>query len=331
MLLNISKKMLSRVIILTGILLPLALMADSYQEKYRVNKDDTLSEILWRKGVKGKKALYGKSGNEGAVMENKHLNPQISNWRRIKPGDVIKLVIPDKRKVDSPIKSEIPFAPNDTVSGYYIGHRFNLGFGLTYVKEVQNVQILKTDAALIAPSIQYTFIYRNKANVNVPAWESKFFSELSYTFKPAEGTSLPINGKIEAGTSRYSMLKFGRNSVRPYLGLRYSFDSSVTQDINANVSSRRIHSILIGVRPEFTSYISSTRIEYAPFFYKSIYAKSLGEKLGGYELGLRTDIGVAFSNDLSTSLEYNYNSYGNETDTMNISWHRLLLGLGYRL
>jgi len=56
--------------------------------EYQVQKGDTLSEILYYKGVVGEKNLYT---NQGFVKTNQERNAHIKDWNQLKPKTVLKL------------------------------------------------------------------------------------------------------------------------------------------------------------------------------------------------------------------------------------------------
>ena len=97
-----------------------------------------------------------------------------------------------------------------------------------------------------------------------------------------------------------------------------------------NKAVRRTHTFSIGLRPVFTSYIGNTRLEYAPFFYQSLYKKSMGEEFCSFDLGLKAELGLALQQQLTTFTEYTYTNGGNKADTIDIVSHKLLAGLAYR-
>ena len=259
------------------------------EKAYTVKQGDTLSGVLSREGSLRKEQLYGHSGDEGVVKENKEINPQVKNWNKLMPKDEIKIKYPERRHkrhsgvtnkepvcatTTAPVNTTmeptvVPVVAVNSEKDYFIEHRFGLGLGFGFDTETQIVQVVRSDRTVIFPIFLYDLRYRATRDLKAASWEYRFLGQLQHTLA-VSNTALPLDGQFEIGFGRYSLFKYGRTRFNPNIDMNFEFNSNVTADVDGNKSARRKSILWIGIKPEFVSYINKTMIEYYPFIYKSL-------------------------------------------------------------
>jgi len=321
-------------------------------EKYNVKQGDCLSCILIERGLTINELLDSKN-SKSILQDHKDINPHVEIWKLLKPDETIffrkkniidkeaKFVSAQVKLIDDIILDEeeqVLLEENNNIyykQNYFFKHKLGISMGINYATEKQkNLFDIKMDPIFTIPSIQYNLYFTPYEDQST--WETRFFTELNYiinhTLDSNESVPLPINGKLEFGIAKLNVVNFDNNFINAYLGFKYIFDSSVSSDKNKNKKSRRLNIYSIGFKPELVTFVNNTKIVYAPFVYKSIYGKSSGEKISGYELGFRTDFGLAFNNRLNLFTEYSFDYYKNNQDS-DPAWsrllHRMLLGINY--
>jgi hypothetical protein len=332
------------------------------EKNYIVKKGDTLSGILYAKGVKGIRRLYAK---DGYVEKNKQLNPNISDWTKLQRGTVIKIMyrkcsrhkkhVVKTQEVYSNVQAPVEGTeawlstqPNaeqvnplggspaeakveEKALDYFLENRILLGFALGYDKYVQTSSITDISAGINFPMLflQYQLYYRPTSNVDISSWEYRFMVELNKGLETS-GINIPVSSQIEFGFGRYSLFKIGTTRFNPNIDLCFDINNTVAADINNNFSVSGRQTLWFGFKPELVSYIGSNMIEYYPFIYKSLYTGSLNEKFNSWKFGLKANVGLAFKNSLYGSFEYDYERHENTASTEVLYINNILFGLGYR-
>jgi len=311
------------------------------EEAYVVKKGETLSGLLYERGITEAKSLYEQGG---WVDKNKNINPGIEYWEKLKPGTVVKLVYRkapeakivyqkdleektvDVKKADTKVEE---IKPEEKVLGHFLENRFLLGFGVADNKEIQTTQTVNDNSAVTFPILQYQMYYRPTSELDASSWEYRFLVQIDKGLK-TRGVNMPFGGQVEIGFGRHSLFKFGTTRFNPNIDLSFDINNTITSDVNDNLSARERQVLWLGLKPELVSYIGSTMMEYYPFLYKSLYMKSMSDTFSGWKFGLRTNVGIAFNNSLYGSFEYNYERHNDKTPLVVISLHNFVFGIGYR-
>ena len=208
------------------------------EEDYKIQQGETLSSILYSKGVHGGSHLYGTAGNDGYVTENKELNPQIKNWNALHPGTVIKIKYPSTTTTSSSVDVEENYLiqEGDTLSGvlYSKGTKGikNLYAKDGYVEKNKKLNPSVANWEKLVPGTTIRLVYKGTSpvtNAQVLDAENKLYTENKP--EPIE-TKTPDVKPIELKTPENTTGHFLEHRFFLGLGVGYDKENQTTQSIS---------------------------------------------------------------------------------------------------
>ncbi len=206
-------------------------------EPYIVRPDDTLSTILFDRGVDGSapgRVLYGRSG---WLKRNQDLNKQIKNWKSLKPGQKIELILPVRsassalkqndalvarpKSLSDPLSPSSP-APSAELSSrqpLFMDAKALLGLKLGNFAEELPAVSTETAGQIGIPAVSGELLVGIRQEESGPGWRYGLTGAVSM-HQPLDSISFPTSwelaGKVVAG----QILSLGgpmKAQLSPYL------------------------------------------------------------------------------------------------------------------
>ena len=299
----------AKLLMLSTLFVVPGLYADNQQyieENYSIHKGDTLSNVLYNKGVHEASLLYGFEGNKSWVSENKEINPQIKNWDKLEPGDVIKIKYPSS--IDNSSSNDVEelyvVKKGDTLSEILYS-KGTTGIKTLYSKngyveknEKLNPQISKWEKLEKGTTIKIVYKKNLNANTTVPEIKEAVvkapvkevkakpadknqdsdLEKIIDTIDSEKDSAAPAEAKAEENSSDY----FLEHRFLLGMGLGFNKETQVTQTINTKAAvTFPILQYQMFYRPSSNLDAASWEYRFLLEINKGLATKGVGLPFGG--------------------------------------------------
>lgn len=284
--------------------------ASVYRAKYAVQKGDTLSHILYKKGVRKKN--YQMYGRNGWIVRNMRHNKQVKNWRKLRVGEALVLILPraalkpaegarNLAAAPTPVpqtesaKSRILTKPILGPGNWDI--RASLGVSRTNYSESARTDQTKTAGLFSLPQVTVSADHwRGKANE--PAWQYGAMAALAHQAE-LNGVKFPVAWSGLARLTRRNITSLGAQSwLNPSIFLGGESFSQGTPDrsrtaIPTPLTSRTTVFGKVGVGAKIDTDLLGQYFEmnfqfnYIPFGTTKVKTASASESVRGLGADLR--------------------------------------------